>query len=280
MTFVRQILRNHDIKPVKRLGQCFLADFSVMKKIVELAEIKEDETIVEIGSGLGLMTSLMAERAAWVHAVEIDGKLVSVLKERLKEYHNVTVIHGDILKYDFLTALGENSVKKIKIIGNIPYSISSPILFHILDHRKQISTAVLMMQKEVADRLCAVPGTKAYGIPTVLFGLYARISRELTVAPGCFYPKPEVTSTVVKMLIPEEPLYWVENDALFFRLVKAAFAQRRKTLLNNMKNAHWKDCDAGRIENLLRDMGAGEKIRAEELSIQQFAALCNSLSYS
>jgi len=251
-----------------------------MKKIVELAEIKEDETIVEIGSGLGLMTSLMAERAAWVHAVEIDGKLVSVLKERLKEYHNVTVIHGDILKYDFLTALGENSVKKIKIIGNIPYSISSPILFHILDHRKQISTAVLMMQKEVADRLCAVPGTKAYGIPTVLFGLYARISRELTVAPGCFYPKPEVTSTVVKMLIPEEPLYWVENDALFFRLVKAAFAQRRKTLLNNMKNAHWKDCDAGRIENLLRDMGAGEKIRAEELSIQQFAALCNSLSYS
>lgn len=280
MTFVRQILRNHDIKPVKRLGQCFLADFSVMKKIVELAEIKEDETIVEIGSGLGLMTSLMAERAAWVHAVEIDGKLVSVLKERLKEYHNVTVIHGDILKYDFLTALGENSVKKIKIIGNIPYSISSPILFHILDHRKQISTAVLMMQKEVADRLCAVPGTKAYGIPTVLFGLYARISRELTVAPGCFYPKPEVTSTVFKMLIPEEPLYWVENDALFFRLVKAAFAQRRKTLLNNMKNAHWKDCDAGRIENLLRDMGAGEKIRAEELSIQQFAALCNSLSYS
>ncbi|OPY18221.1 MAG: Ribosomal RNA small subunit methyltransferase A [Syntrophus sp. PtaB.Bin075] len=280
MTFVRQILRNHDIKPVKRLGQCFLADFSVMKKIVELAEIKEDETIVEIGSGLGLMTSLMAERAAWVHAVEIDGKLVSVLKERLKEYHNVTVIHGDILKYDFLTALGENSVKKIKIIGNIPYSISSPILFHILDHRKKISTAVLMMQKEVADRLCAVPGTKAYGIPTVLFGLYARISRELTVAPGCFYPKPEVTSTVVKMLIPEEPLYWVENDALFFRLVKAAFAQRRKTLLNNMKNAHWKDCDAGRIENLLRDMGAGEKIRAEELSIQQFAALCNSLSYS
>ncbi len=280
MTFVRQILRNHDIKPVKRLGQCFLADFSVMKKIVELAEIKEDETIVEIGSGLGLMTSLMAERAAWVHAVEIDGKLVSVLKERFKEYHNVTVIHGDILKYDFLTALGENSVKKIKIIGNIPYSISSPILFHILDHRKKISTAVLMMQKEVADRLCAVPGTKAYGIPTVLFGLYARISRELTVAPGCFYPKPEVTSTVVKMLIPEEPLYRVENDALFFRLVKAAFAQRRKTLLNNMKNAHWKDCDAGRIENLLRDMGAGEKIRAEELSIQQFAALCNSLSYS
>jgi 16S rRNA (adenine1518-N6/adenine1519-N6)-dimethyltransferase len=147
-----------------------------MKKIVELAEIKEDETIVEIGSGLGLMTSLMAQRAAWVHAVEIDGKLVSVLKERLKEYHNVTVIHGDILKYDFLTALGENPFKKIKIIGNIPYSISSPILFHILDHRKKISTVVLMMQKEVADRLCAVPGTKAYGIPTVLFGLYARIS--------------------------------------------------------------------------------------------------------
>ena len=277
MKSVRQIIRDHCIRPTKKLGQCFLADFSVVKKIVEIAGIKDDETVVEIGSGLGLMTALLADRAAHVQAVEIDGKIVPILKEQLKDYNNVDVIQEDILKYEFKSAAGEN-LSKVKIVGNIPYNISSPILFHILENREKISIAILMMQKEVADRLCAVPGTKAYGIPSILFGLYARVVRELTVAPGCFYPEPEVTSTVVKILFPEEPLCHVEDHILFSRLVRAAFAQRRKTLFNNLKSVQWLDLDSRVIQNLLRDLGISEKVRAEELSIQQLASICNVFS--
>jgi len=280
MKSVRQILRDHDIRPAKRLGQSFLVDVSVMEKIVEIAAIEKDETVVEIGSGLGLMTALMADRAAHVTAVEIDGKLIPILKETLEGYRNVDVIQKNILEYDFLPARGESLDQKIKIIGNIPYSISSPILFHILEHRKKISVAVLMMQKEVADRLCAVPGTKAYGIPSVLFGLHTRISRELSVAPGCFYPKPEVTSSVVKILISEEPLWPVHDQMLFSRLVRTAFAQRRKTLFNNLKSKTWQGYDTKQIQDLLEKCGIGEMNRAEELSIQQFAALCNAFSNS
>jgi len=280
MKSVRQILRDHDIKPIKRLGQCFLTDLSVMQKIVEIADIKDDETVIEIGSGLGIMTTLMAGKAGHVNAIEIDGKLVAILEEQLKDYNNVDIIRGDILKYDFIPSAGERIDKKIKILGNIPYSISSPILFHILEHKNNVSMAVLMMQKEVADRLCAVPGTKAYGIPSVLFGLYTTISRELSVSPTCFYPEPEVTSTVVKMLINKEPLCHVEDHILFSRLVRAAFAQRRKTLFNNLKSTHWRDCDSRMIQNLMRDLGIGEKRRAEELSIQEFATICNALSNS
>jgi len=280
MKSVRQILRDHDIKPIKRLGQCFLTDLSVMQKIVEIADIKDDETVIEIGSGLGIMTTLMAGKAGHVNAIEIDGKLVAILEEQLKDYNNVDIIQGDILKYDFIPSAGEGIDKKIKILGNIPYSISSPILFHILEHRNNISMAVLMMQKEVADRLCAVPGTKAYGIPSVLFGLYTTISRELSVSPTCFYPEPEVTSTVVKMLINKEQLCHVEDHILFPRLVRAAFSQRRKTLFNNLKNTHWQGYDSSRIQNVMRDLGIGEKRRAEELSIQEFATICNALSNS
>jgi 16S rRNA (adenine1518-N6/adenine1519-N6)-dimethyltransferase len=280
MKSVRQILRDHDIRPSKRLGQSFLVDVSVMEKIVEISDIRSDDTVVEIGSGLGLMTALMADRAAHVTAVEIDGKLIPILHEQLVGYKNVDVVQRDILGYDFTPTKGESGNQKIKVVGNIPYSISSPILFHILEQRKNVSIAVLMMQKEVADRLCAVPGTKAYGIPSVLFGLYTGISRELSVAPGCFYPKPKVTSSVIKIRISEEPLYPVQDQALFPRLVRTAFAQRRKTLFNNLKSQAWQGYDNNRIQELLENLGIREKVRAEELSIQQFAALCNAFSNS
>jgi 16S rRNA (adenine1518-N6/adenine1519-N6)-dimethyltransferase len=247
-----------------------------MKKVIEIADIKRDEIVVEIGSGLGLMTELAAQRAALVYAVEIDKKLINSLKDNIKDHDNVVVIQGNILDYEFSLASGEDSGKKIKIIGNIPYGISSPILFHILGNRKNISMAVLMLQKEVADRLCAIPGTKAYGIPSVLFGLYTRTSRELTVASSSFYPEPEVTSAVVKILINKEPLFSVEDEVLFTRIVKASFAQRRKTIYNNLKCADWKGYNSPEIKNLLRGLGINERKRAEELSIQQFATICNA----
>ncbi|OPY86038.1 MAG: Ribosomal RNA small subunit methyltransferase A [Syntrophus sp. PtaU1.Bin208] len=278
MKSVRQILRDFDIRPEKRLGQSFLVDLSVMKKIVEIADIRREETVVEIGSGLGLMTAMIAERAAHVAAVEVDGKLIPILEEQLEGYRNIELIQKNILKYDFLTVKGDSPDQKVKIVGNIPYSISTPILFHILEHRKKISAAVLMMQKEVADRLRAVPGTKAYGIPSVLFGLHTKISRELTVAPECFYPKPQVTSSVVKISIFKEPSFPVRDQNLFTLLVKTAFAKRRKTLFNNLKSRNWQGHDEKNIQHLLEKLEIAEMSRAEELSIQQFAELSNALS--
>ncbi|SEM34048.1 dimethyladenosine transferase [Syntrophus gentianae] len=278
MRSVRQILRDFDIRPEKRLGQSFLVDLSVMEKIVDIADIRREETVVEIGSGLGIMTAMIADRAGQVTAVEVDRKLIPILRERLEGHGNVELIQKDILEYDFLPKKGESPDQKVKIVGNIPYSISSPILFHILENRKKISAAVLMMQKEVADRLCAVPGTKAYGIPSVLFGLHTRISRELTVAPECFYPKPQVTSSVVKISIFEEPPFPVLDQSLFTLLVKTAFAKRRKTLFNNLKSRDWQGHDYKNLQHLLEKLGIGEMRRAEELSIQQFAELSNALS--
>ncbi|OPY14414.1 MAG: Ribosomal RNA small subunit methyltransferase A [Syntrophus sp. PtaB.Bin001] len=276
MKSVRQIIRENSIKPIKRLGQCFLVDFSVMKKIIEIADIKRNETVLEIGSGLGLMTELAAEKAAYVYAVEIDKKLTSLLNENLSNYGNVVVVQENILNYKLSLAAHESSKEKIKVIGNIPYNISSPILFHILESKENVSAAVIMMQKEVADRLCAVPGTKAYGIPSVLFGLYTSISREITVSPSSFYPEPEVMSAVVKILINNKPLFPVKDETLFSRIVRTSFAQRRKTLLNNLKCADWHGYDLKKIQNLLGDLGISEKRRAEELSIQDFAKISNA----
>jgi len=277
---VRQAVREQGIRPVKRLGQCFLTDSAIMKKIVESAEIQPDDIVVEIGSGPGLMTALLAEKARHVYAVEVDGRLIALLKEQLDDYPNVEVIQRDILKYDFSSATGGSGSGKVKVVGNIPYSISSPILFRLLDQRQSLTMAVLMMQKEVAERLCAAPGSKTYGIPSVLFGLHASISPVWTVSPACFYPQPKVTSAVVKILFPESPLCAVTDHALFSRLVRTAFSRRRKTLFNNLKSLPEQDCDPRELKNLLRGVEIDEQRRAEELSIQEYAAICNALSNS
>ncbi len=277
MKSIRQILSDHAVRPSKRLSQSFLADSSIMERIVEAADIQDMETVVEIGSGLGLMTALIAGLARRVTAVEIDGRLIPILEEQLEGYRNVEIIQKDILDYDFAEAKGDNPEQKIKVIGNIPYGISSPILFHLLSNRKHLSTAVLMMQKEVAERLRAVPGTKAYGIPSVLFGLFTRISMERDVAPGSFYPKPEVTSSVLKISFSDEPMFPVRDVALFSLLVRTAFAKRRKTLFNNLKSLMAQGPDNKNLQDLLASLGIGETRRAEELSIQQYAALCNAL---
>ncbi|MBW2648711.1 MAG: ribosomal RNA small subunit methyltransferase A, partial [Deltaproteobacteria bacterium] len=200
-----KILKRHRIRPVKRLGQSFLVDNNITSRIVDASKISGDDTVVEIGAGLGAMTSMIAERAKKVVALEIDPKLVNVLNEELKEISNIEIIHTDVLRYDFSLPLGGNG--RIKVAGNIPYNISSQILFRLIEFRDHISSATLMFQKEVADRIAAAAGTKKYGILSVILPMYAVLSTIMTVPSSCFHPKPKVDSSVLKMDIRERPLF-------------------------------------------------------------------------
>ena len=265
MTSVRKLLARYAIHPRKRLGQSFLEDRNIICRIVALAEPAGDETVVEIGAGLGFMTEELAKRAGRVIAIEVDQRLVGVLRERFAGQDRVEVLQTDVLKYDFSSTCPGG---RIKVVGNIPYPISSPILFRLLDFRRSISLMILMFQKELADRITAPPGTKDYGIPSILVARYTRATCELTVPPTCFYPVPDVVSSVLRITVRQEPN--LLDEALFAKIVRAAFAQRRKTLWNNLRHI-------GIPEEMVGRMFAGSGIdrtrRAETLSVEEFSLL-------
>ena len=265
MTSVRKMIAQYEIHPRKRLGQSFLQDRNIIRRIVALVEPAGDETVVEIGAGLGSMTEELAKRAGRVIALEVDQRLVGVLRERFAGQDRVEVLQTDVLKYDFSSACPGG---RIKVVGNIPYPISSPILFRLLDFRRSISSMILMFQKELADRITAPPGTKDYGIPSVLVARYTRATCELTVPPTCFYPIPDVVSSVLRITVRQEPN--LPDEALFAKIVRAAFAQRRKTLWNNLRHI-------GIPEEMVGRMFAGSGIdrtrRAETLSVEEFSLL-------
>jgi 16S rRNA (adenine1518-N6/adenine1519-N6)-dimethyltransferase len=202
MNSVRATLKTYDIRPRKRLGQSFLEDEQMIRRIATLANPQGDETIVEIGAGLGLMTEELAKKAARVIALEIDPRLVSVLRDRFAGRPEVQIVAGDVLDYDFSAA---SDGWGLKVVGNIPYHISTPILFRLLSFRRSIVSMVLMFQKELADRIMAPPGKKQYGIPSVIVSRYAVVSQLLTVPPQCFYPEPEVISSVLQFVMRDEP---------------------------------------------------------------------------
>ena len=265
MTSVRKLLARYAFHPQKRLGQSFLEDRNIIRRIVALAEPARDETVVEIGAGLGFMTEELAKMAGRVIAIEIDQRLVGVLRERFAGQDRVEILQMDVLKYDFSSACPGG---RIKVVGNIPYHISSPILFRLLDFRRSISLMILMFQKELADRITAPPGTKDYGIPSVLVARYTRATCELTVPPNCFYPVPDVVSSVLRITVRQEPN--LLDEALFAKIVRAAFARRRKTLWNNLRHI-------GIPEEMVGRMFAGSGIdrtrRAETLSVEEFSLL-------
>jgi 16S rRNA (adenine1518-N6/adenine1519-N6)-dimethyltransferase len=265
MISVRKMVAQYEIHPRKRLGQSFLEDRNIIRRIVALAEPAGDETVVEIGAGLGSMTEELAKRAGRVIALEVDQRLVGVLRERFAGQDRVEVLQMDVLKYDFSSACPGG---RIKVVGNIPYHLSSPILFRLLDFRRSISSMLLMFQKELADRITAPPGTKDYGIPSVLVARYTRATCELTVPPTCFYPVPDVVSSVLRIMVRQEPN--LLNEELFAKIVRAAFAQRRKTLWNNLRHI-------GIPEEMVGRMFAGSGIdrtrRAETLSVEEFSRL-------
>jgi 16S rRNA (adenine1518-N6/adenine1519-N6)-dimethyltransferase len=271
MSSVRKTLAQYDVRPRKRLGQSFLRDGNMIRQIVDLVDATAHETVVEIGAGLGLLTSELARKTGRLIALEIDPRLISALRDRFSGNAGVEIIPGDVLDYDFSSAYHGG---KIKVIGNIPYHISTPILFRLFEFRRSISTMVLMFQKELADRIMAHPGNKEYGIPSVIIARYATVTRAMNVPPSCFYPEPGVVSSVLRIVMREDRMT-PENEPFFLMTVKAAFAQRRKTLWNNLRAAGFAE---EALERVLENTGINGLRRAETLTVDEFGLLAADLA--
>jgi 16S rRNA (adenine1518-N6/adenine1519-N6)-dimethyltransferase len=271
MNSIRKTLAQHDIRPRKRLGQSFLEDMNVTCRIAALVAPAGDETVVEIGAGLGVLTAELAKKAGRVIALEIDPRLIGVLRERFAGCDRVEIVAGDVLAYDFSSACPGG---RIKVVGNIPYYISTPILFRLLEYRRTIGSMVLMFQKELADRITAHPGTKDYGIPSVIVARYTRVIRSMTVPPTCFYPEPDVVSSVLNFIIYEDETT-PEDELLFAMTVRSAFSHRRKTLWNNLRAAGF---TSDTLEQVMKKTGIKGSRRAETLTVDEFRLLATELA--
>ena len=273
MSSPKEIIRQYAIKPRKRLGQSFLMEQNVIRNISAIAQVTKKDIVVEIGAGIGVLTEDLAQTAAKLIAVELDDQLVEVLKDKLLKYDNVQIYSGDILKFDF-GAIVRDGEQKIKVIGNVPYNISSPVLFHLLSFRKIIDSFVLMLQKEVIQRLVASPGGKDYGVPSVILQMFASVEKVLDVPAGCFYPRPKVESSVIKGFFLKRPFVELADEEFFIRLVRDAFAQRRKMLINNLKKSKllegFSDVD---LQEALDAAGIDGQRRGETLSVEEFGLL-------
>ncbi len=277
-TAQRAVMQSHHFAPRKRYGQNFLADEVVLKDIVEISSITKEDLVLEIGPGLGSMTQYLCEAAGKVVAIEVDGALIPILEDTLSSYGNVSIIHADILKTD-VNKIDEikEFPGKIKVVANLPYYITTPIIMSLLKLNDIISDITVMVQKEVALRMQAVPGGKEYGALSVFVQYYAEAKVERIVPASCFVPKPEVDSAVIKLSIRKEPPVKVTDEELMFDIVRAAFGQRRKTLANAIKNAPKLVFEREEVENALEAIGRGRDIRGESLSMEEFAALSNKL---
>lgn len=279
----RSTLRKFNLHPTKSLGQNFLADSGILMGIAEASGLTKDDLVLEIGPGLGSLTAVLAETAGMVVAVEIDRRLIPALNENLKDYSNVSIIHGDILKLNVAQELSAAVIAEggnflpgtLKIVANLPYYITTPVVMMLLESGIKAKTMVFMVQKEVADRMRAEPGGKDYGALSVAVQYYSKPSAVMEVPPCSFIPQPDVDSTVVKLDIYDNPPVDLHDRELFFRVVKAAFGQRRKTLVNALNNAGYFNLSKEEIKEMLVKTGIGENQRGETLSIMQFAQLSN-----
>ena len=264
------ILKTFGIHTAKKLGQNFLIDESVVQRIVEAAEITASDTVLEVGPGIGTLTQGLAETQAEVVAVELDQKLISVLAKTLEGYENVRVVHNDILKLDIVA---EIPGKTFKVVANLPYYITTPIIMNLLEHKLPIELLVTMVQKEVAERMVAAPGGKDYGALSVAVQYYTLPEIMFLVPPRSFIPSPAVESAVIRCRVRKEPPVKVQSEKTFFRVVRASFAQRRKTLSNSLKAAGI----GGEVcQSILTEAGIDGMRRGETLSLEEFAAVANA----
>ena len=277
-TNTREIIDKYGFMFQKRFGQNFLIDGNVVEKIVREAGVTKDDFVLEIGPGIGTMTQLLCENAREVAAVEIDTNLIPILKETLAAYDNVTVINEDILKVDIAALAKEkNGGRPIKVVANLPYYITTPIIMGLFENHVPIKSITVMVQKEVADRMQVGPGTKDYGALSLAVQYYAKPYIVANVPPNCFMPRPKVGSAVIRLERYEEPPVKVKDEKLMFRIIRASFNQRRKTLANGLKNSAELDYTKEEIEAAIEALGRGASIRGEALTLEEFAKLADFL---
>ena len=270
------ILKKYHITANKKLGQNFLINDEVINGIVEASNIQKEDLVIEIGPGLGTLTSELLENAGKVIAIELDENMLPILNDRFKLYDNFELLNEDILKVDLNKLISENmgGLSKAKVVANLPYYITTPIIMKLLEDKLNIESITVMVQKEVADRITAKPGDKLSGSITYSVDYYADAEKIVFVDKSSFIPAPEVDSEVIKLQIREEPKVHVENEELFFKAIKASFMQRRKTLLNGLSNSGIIK-DKERLKEILQKLGLSIDIRGEKLTIEEFAELAN-----
>ena len=273
-----EVLQKYDFVFQKKYGQNFLIDTHVLDKIINAAEITEEDFVLEIGPGIGTMTQYLASRAREVFAVEIDRALIPILEDTLSDFKNVTILNEDILKVDIRKLAEEhNQGKPIKVVANLPYYITTPIIMGLFEEKVPVESITVMVQKEVADRMQTGPGSKDYGALSLAVQYYASPYIVANVPTNCFMPRPKVGSAVIRLSRHEKPPVEVKDSSLMFRIIRASFNQRRKTLVNGLKNAGDLDFTKEQIEKAVSDCGFPAGVRGEALTLENFAALANRL---
>ena len=287
--FLKQIFGRKGIALNKRFGQNFLIDQNILLSIPEIAELKEDDVVLEIGTGTGGLTRLLAERGRHVFTVEVDRKLFELSSDILKLYKNVTLINADILKTkhklnpDVLSLVDnwrkEHNQANMKVVSNLPYNISTPVIINLLESELPVSMMVLMLQKEITERMAAMPGTREYGILSVLTQLFSDVEVVKTLSPHVFWPKPNVYSAIVKVVVRKDKYANGITDYPFFKkIIHAIFTSRRKTLLNSLEQLKLPDVSRERMKNIIEDMQLDERVRGEVLSLDQLIYLSEAVS--
>ncbi len=271
------LMKKYNISANKDLGQNFLIDDNVIENIVEAAEINEKDFVIEIGPGLGTLTSRLVEKAGKVIAIELDKKMLQILNDRFALYNNFSLINEDVLKVELNNLIHHENTQNytVKIVANLPYYITTPIVMKLLEEKLNIESITVMIQKEVADRLTETPGGKNTGAITYCVYYYAEAQEVLTVPNTSFVPEPKVNSEVIKLNIRKKPPVVLKNEKIFFKVVKASFMQRRKTLLNGLANSGIASKE--KLKEILQELNLSENIRGESLSIEQFAEIANKL---
>lgn len=273
---VNSIIKKHNFRFTKSLGQNFLIDEHIIEKIIEATDIRPSDLILEIGPGMGTLTAFAAQKAGKVIAIEVDKKLIPILQETLGNYDNVEVINQDILKTNINQLIkDQKSFDEIKVIGNLPYYITTPIIMKILEEKVPVKSITIMIQKEVADRMKASPGGKDYGALSIAVQYYCTVEPVAHVPKTVFIPKPNVDSSIIRLDIRQNPIVDVVSEEMFFKVVRAGFSQRRKTLLNALSSAL--PISKTIIESTLISSNINPTRRAETLSIEEFAKLANAL---